>query len=265
MTILEHASTIRLSFFLGVLVVMMILESLSPRRVRVVARGIHTFHNLLLVVINSVALRLIPVLSAVAAANWATTEQWGVLNLVAFPYWLNVLVSLLLFDLMIYGQHVMVHHVPLLWRFHKVHHADLDLDATSGLRFHTVEILFSMALKCLAAIGLGAPPEAIILFEVILNASSIFNHSNLFIPLKMDRFLRWIIVTPDMHRVHHSIIRSETNRNFGFNLPWWDWLFRTYQAQPKADHQTLILGLEEKQTEKKTVSLWTMLKMPFEK
>ncbi len=254
---------IRLGMFVGVLILMAIWESFAPRRERVASRWRRSLNNLLLVVIDAILVRVVPALSAVAAANWASRYGVGLLNLVDAPVWLKGIVALLVLDLLIYGQHVATHRLHILWRFHQVHHADLDLDATSGVRFHPVEILLSMGVKVVAVTLLGAGYEAVLVFEVGLNAAATFNHGNVCLPNWCDRCLRWIIVTPDMHRVHHSIRPEETHSNFGFNLPWWDWLFRTYRAQPRDSHEHLILGLPDLRTELETVPLPVMLWMPF--
>lgn len=260
-----NEATVRLGVFIGVLVLMSIWESLLPRRQVTVGRGWRAANNLALAVLNTLVVRLVPVLSAAAAGNWAREKSFGVMPLIALPGWVETVVVLLLFDLLIYGQHVASHRLPQFWRFHKVHHADLDLDATSGLRFHTVEILISMGIKCVFAILLGARASDVVLFEIVLNATAVFNHSNVRMPLAIDRVLRLFVVTPDMHRVHHSILRSETNSNFGFNLPWWDWLFRTYQAQPRDRHETLPLGLPEIRDPRESTPLRRMLRLPFTK
>lgn len=261
---MENEALIRLGVFSGVLVVMALWESFAPRRQRVVSRWGRSVNNLLLVVVASLIVRVIPALSAVAAARWASAYDFGLLNLFEAPGWLKGLIALFALDLLIYGQHVVTHRLPLLWRFHRVHHADLDLDATSGVRFHPVEILLSMGIKVIAVMLLGAGYEAVLIFEVGLNAAAIFNHGNVSLPAGCDRYLRWLIVTPDMHRVHHSIRPEETHSNFGFNLPWWDWLFRTYRAQPQDSHEHLTLGLPDRRTALETVPLAVMLRMPFQ-
>ncbi len=260
---MDNEALIRLGVFSSVLVLMTLWESLAPRRARVASRWRRSFNNLLLVVVASLLVRVIPALSAVAAAKWASWHDFGLLNLIEAPAWSKGLVALIALDLLIYGQHVATHRLPILWRFHQVHHADLDLDATSGVRFHPIEILVSMGLKVIAVPLLGAGYEAVLVFEVGLNAAATFNHGNVRLPTWCDRYLRWIIVTPDMHRVHHSIRPEETHSNFGFNLPWWDWLFRTYRAQPRDSHEHLTLGLPGLRTEVQTVPLAVMLEMPF--
>ncbi len=254
----------RLGMFLGVLIVMSLWESLAPRRRQTVRRAKRSLNNLSLVLLNTLAVRLVPVLSAASAATWAQDQGLGLLSRVEAPVWLETLVVIFVLDLLIYAQHVVTHHVPLLWQLHKVHHADLDLDATSGLRFHPIEIALSMGVKSIAAILLGATAEAIVLFEIVLNVTAIFSHSNLRLPIGFDRWLRWLIVTPDMHRVHHSILMEETKSNYGFSCPWWDRLFGTYRAQPKADHESIELGLAERRREEETVPLVVMLTMPFQ-
>ena len=260
---MENEAGIRFGTFLSVLVLMSVWESLVPRRTRVVQRWGRALNNLLLVVVASLLVRMVPVLSAVAAANWASRNHYGLLNQVDAPGWIELLITLMALDLLIYGQHVVTHRIPLLWRFHQVHHADLDLDATSGVRFHPVEILLSMAVKVLAVVLLGARAEAVLIFEVGLNAAAMFNHANVRLPLWCDRCLRWVLVTPDMHRVHHSLRPEETQSNFGFSLPWWDRLFRTYRAQPRDAHEHLTLGLPNLRAENETIPLVTMLVMPF--
>lgn len=213
--------------------------------------------------VNSLLVRFIPLLSAVGMATYAEANALGLFNRYSTPLWFEYAVILFLFDLLIYWQHVASHHVPLLWRFHRVHHADHDLDASSGLRFHPVEIALSMAIKCVFVLLVGAPPECVILFEVILNASAIFNHSNLRIPNALDSILRCVLVTPDMHRIHHSIFRDETNCNFGFNIPWWDRIFRTYRPLPRESQEQMQLGISEFPQTEQTVPIMAMLKMPF--
>jgi len=183
--------------------------------------------------------------SAVALALLAETKGWGLLNAWPLPGWTAVIIAVLVLDLVIYLQHVLFHAVPALWRLHRMHHADLEFDVTTGARFHPIEIFLSMLIK-LAVIGaLGAPAVAVLVFEVLLNATAMFNHSNVRLPDRLDRILRWIIVTPDMHRVHHSVVVRETNSNFGFNLPWWDRLFGTYRPQPAAGHEGMTIGVEQ--------------------
>lgn len=205
-------------------------------------------NNLGLVVIDTIVLRLSFPILAVGLAVTAQDLGWGLFNIIAVPGWVAVLVSIVVLDLVIYLQHVMFHAVPALWRLHRTHHADLEFDVTTGLRFHPVEILLSMGIKLVVVLTLGPPAIAVLIFEVLLNATAMFNHSNIRLPRLVDRLLRLIVVTPDMHRVHHSIIPEETNSNFGFNLPWWDKLLGTYKAQPKAGHEGMTIGIEQFRT-----------------
>jgi sterol desaturase/sphingolipid hydroxylase (fatty acid hydroxylase superfamily) len=193
---------------------------------------------------------------------FAESRGWGLFNLFALPTWLELLVGLLLLDFAIYLQHRVFHHVPVLWRLHRMHHADLDVDVTTGARFHPIEILLSLGIKFLVIVPLGASPLAVLLFEIALNATSMFNHSNVLVPPGIERLLRWLVVTPDMHRVHHSIVRRETDSNFGFNFPWWDRLFSTYRPQPEAGHEHMTLGIEEFR-DPKELRLDRMLAQPF--
>jgi sterol desaturase/sphingolipid hydroxylase (fatty acid hydroxylase superfamily) len=235
---------IRLSCFLGVLVLMALWEVLTPRRPQAIGRLLRWPNNLGLVVLDTLVVRLLFPLAGVGMAFLAQSKGWGLFNAVPLPAWLAAPAAVILLDLTIYGQHVVFHAVPVLWRLHRMHHTDLEFDVTTGLRFHPGEILLSMAIKLAAVAALGAPPIAVLVFEVMLNATSMFNHGNVRLPLSLDRMLRLIVVTPDMHRVHHSIERRETNSNFGFNLPWWDRMFGTYRAQPAAEHETMTIGLD---------------------
>ncbi|WP_050524231.1 sterol desaturase family protein [Pseudorhodobacter wandonensis] len=247
-TIFAAEPQLRLGVFLGVLVIMALWELLAPRRRRDIPRVIRWSNNLALVVIDAIVLRLTFPILAVGLAIMAQDRGWGLFNFIDAPAWLAVFVSVVVLDLVIYLQHVMFHAVPALWRFHRMHHADLDFDVTTGLRFHPVEIVLSMGIKLALVLVLGPPAIAVLMFEVLLNATAMFNHSNVRLPLIVDRFLRLIVVTPDMHRVHHSILPEETNSNFGFNLPWWDWLLGTYRAQPLAGHEAMTIGIEQFRT-----------------
>ena len=199
---------------------------------------------------------------AMGAAAIATEKGWGLFNLLDMPVVIEIFLAVIVFDMLIYLQHILSHHVPIIWRFHKVHHADRDIDVTTGARFHPIEIVFSMALKIFFVILLGPAVVAVFLFEIILNTSAMFNHSNVRIPPAFDRLLRVFIVTPDMHRVHHSVYREETNSNFGFFLSLWDRLFRTYRGQPKDGHDGMTIGLAEHQTKSPNRLLWSLL-LPF--
>ena len=235
---------IRLSCFAGGLLLMMLWEMLTPRRPQSIGRLLRWPNNLGLVVLDTLVVRLVFPLAAVGMAFLAQAHGWGLFNLVALAAWLAIPAAVLLLDLTIYGQHVAFHAVPVLWRLHRMHHADLEFDVTTGLRFHPVEILLSMVIKLAAVAVLGAPPLAVLVFEVLLNVTSMFNHGNVHLPLALDRMLRLVVVTPDMHRVHHSIDRRETDSNFGFNVPWWDRLFGTYRPQPAAGHARMTLGID---------------------
>lgn len=245
---LSNEGLIRLAGFAGVLAVLAVWEAASPRRRREIPRLVRWTGNLGIVVLDTILVRLLLPLSAVALAEIAAARGWGIFNLLALPSWLAILASLLLLDLAIYLQHVMSHAVPVFWRLHRMHHADLEIDVTTGARFHPVEIALSMVLKFAVIAVIGAPAVAVLIFELLLNATTMFNHSNLRLALGLDRVLRWIVVTPDMHRVHHSIQAHETNSNFGFNLPWWDHLLGTYRAQPEAGHEGMTIGIEQFRT-----------------
>ena len=235
---------LRLGCFFGVLVLMTLWEVLTPRRPRSIRRLLRWSNNLGLVVLNTLLVRLLFPLAGVGMAFHAQTMGWGLFNIVAPSAWLAIAGAVLLLDLTIYGQHVMFHAVPLLWRLHRMHHADLEFDVTTGLRFHPGEIVVSMLIKLAAVLVLGPAPIAVLIFEVMLNATSMFNHGNVRLPTRLDRVLRLFVVTPDMHRVHHSIDRRETDSNFGFNVPWWDRLFGTYRAQPALGHDRMTLGID---------------------
>src|SRR6516162_944320 len=235
---------LRLGCFFGVLVLMTLWEVLTPRRPRSIRRLLRWSNNLGLVVLNTLLVRLLFPLAGVGMAFHAQTMGWGLFNIVAPSAWLAIAGAVLLLDLTIYGQHVMLHAVPLLWRLHRMHHADLEFDVTTGLRFHPGEIVVSMLIKLAAVLVLGPTPIAVLIFEVVLNATSMFNHGNVQVPAGLDRVLRLFVVTPDMHRVHHSIDRRETDSNFGFNVPWWDRLFGTYRAQPALGHDRMTLGID---------------------
>ena len=261
--ITTHEATLRLGFFLGILLLLAFSEAWWPRRERSLSRLQRWTSNLGIVVINTVLLRLLFPAAAVGMALFAQSAGWGIFNTFEFPYWIAVLVSVIVLDFMIWLQHVMVHAVPALWRLHRVHHADLDFDVTTGLRFHPLEIILSMIIKFGVIAVLGAPVLAVIIFEIALNATSMFNHSNLRLPIRLDRWLRLVVVTPDMHRVHHSVEDDETNSNFGFNLPWWDRLFGTYRAQPREGHDGMTIGISTFRDPRQCDGLKGMLLMPF--
>ncbi len=234
---------IRLVFFLGIFGLVAAWEAMAPRRRRQLARWQRWPSNLGIVALNTALVRLSLPISAVALALLCEQQGWGLLNNVELPRWVVIVLGVLALDLAIYLQHVLFHAVPALWRLHRMHHADLDVDVTTGARFHPIEILASMVVKLATVAALGAPAEAVLAFEVLLNATSMLNHANIRMPAASDRVLRWILVTPDMHRVHHSIVPQETNSNFGFNMPWWDRLFGTYRPQPAAGHEAMTIGI----------------------
>lgn len=241
--VVAHEGAFRFAAFLGVFVVVAGWEALSPRRRRRFQRRERWPHNLGLLALNGVFLRLVAPGAAIAVAIAGEVHGWGLLPASAIPAWAQAVVAVVLLDLAIYFQHVLFHAVPVLWRLHRLHHADTDFDVTTGTRFHPIEIVLSMAIKCAVVAALGAPAIAVLAFEVLLNATAMFNHANGRLPASIDRWLRWLVVTPDMHRIHHSIVAREMNSNFGFNLPYWDHLFGTYRAQPAHGHEAMTIGL----------------------
>ncbi|MDE1900983.1 MAG: sterol desaturase family protein [Alphaproteobacteria bacterium] len=253
---------LRLSVFLGVFVIMAVAESFWPRRPQQTRRRDRWPHNLALVILDIAVLRLVFPVSLAGFALSVNQHQWGFLPLFGLPFLANIFLTLVFLDLMIYFQHVTFHKVPILWRLHRVHHADIEFDVTTALRFHPVEILISMAIKFAAVAAIGAPPEAVLFFEIILNACAMFNHGNIALPAKWDQRLRRILVTPDMHRVHHSVAVAEINSNYGFNISLWDRLFGTYRAQPEQGHDRMKIGLEQFR-EKEEMRIDRMLTQPF--
>ncbi|MBL8550176.1 MAG: sterol desaturase family protein [Hyphomonadaceae bacterium] len=235
---------IRLGAFACVFALMALWEIAAPRRKRTQSRALRWTNNLGVAALNTLLIRLVFPTAAVGVALLAAERGWGLFNAIESPQWLAIGVSVLVLDLAIYGQHVLFHAVPALWRLHRMHHADLDIDVTTGVRFHPIEILISMLIKCAVVAALGAPALAMLIFEVLLNATSMFNHGNVRMPGWLDRSVRLVVVTPDMHRVHHSILMRETNSNYGFNLSVWDRVFGTYRAQPSAGHEGMTIGIE---------------------
>ncbi len=263
--VLAHEPAIRLSFFLGVLALVALWERLAPRRALVLSRALRWTSNLGLAALNTVLLRLLFPLAAVGVAAVGVAHGWGLLNHFVVPFWVAVPVAVIALDLVIWMQHVMVHAVPALWRLHQVHHADLDFDLSTGARFHPIEMALSMLIKLATISVLGPPVLAVLIFEVLLNATAMFNHGNIRLPAALDRVLRWFLVTPDMHRVHHSVEVDESNANFGFNLPWWDRLFGTYRAQPRAGHDAMIIGIHGHTDPREAARLDGLLLMPFKR
>ncbi|VAW96115.1 Fatty acid hydroxylase family (carotene hydroxylase/sterol desaturase) [hydrothermal vent metagenome] len=261
--IMANEPYIRSSFFFGILGIMAVWEYLAPRRKLTVSKTIRWANNLAIVFLNNFVLRLVFPVVAVGVASFAHDNGWGVLNYVELPFWLAAVISIIAMDFIIYLQHVMVHAIPSLWRLHRVHHADLDFDVTTGARFHPLEIILSMLIKFATIIVLGPPVVAVVLFEIILNMTAMFNHSNVKLPLALDKILRLFLVTPDMHRVHHSVEDDEANSNFGFSLPWWDRAFGTYRAQPRQGHENMVIGIHKIRDTKQVSWLPGMLMLPF--
>jgi sterol desaturase/sphingolipid hydroxylase (fatty acid hydroxylase superfamily) len=255
---------IRLACFAGVFAAMAFWEWRAPRRRLTAKRTPRWMSNLALVALNSVLVRIVLPLTAIGAAALATENGWGLLNHWTVPAPIRFVIAVAALDFAIYLQHVLFHSVPALWRLHMVHHADLDFDVTTGLRFHTLEILISALLKIGIVFALGPPVFAVLTFEALLNATSMFNHGNVRLPFWLDRIVRLVVVTPEMHRVHHSLDRNEANTNFGFNLPWWDFLLGTYRAQPAAGHDAMQIGVSHIRDERKAARLLGMLTLPFQ-
>jgi sterol desaturase/sphingolipid hydroxylase (fatty acid hydroxylase superfamily) len=252
---------IRLGFFFGVFTIMACWELIMPYRILTASKPHRWVYNFAMVAIDSVILRLVFPAAAVGTALTAAEHEWGLFNIIDVPASLVIIATVIILDIIIYFQHVMFHAIPTLWRLHMVHHTDLDIDVTTGNRFHPGEIIISMLIKMTAIVLIGAPVVAVVIFEVVLNATAMFNHSNVRLPTALDRLLRMFLVTPDMHRVHHSVIKRETNSNYGFNLPWWDRVFGTYRDQPEAGHLNMVIGLEQYRDEKQ-LTLGRLLMLP---
>ena len=261
--ITEYEKIIRLGFFLGIFLLMALWELIAPRRQLIIPKLLRWGNNLALVVLNTFILRLLFPAAAVGMATFANQQGWGLFNYYETPLLIAAILSVVIMDAIIYLQHVMVHAVPALWRLHRVHHADPDFDVTTGSRFHPFEIILSMLIKFAVIVVLGPPVVAVIVFEILLNATAMFNHSNVRLNLTLDKYLRLFVVTPDMHRVHHSVEADETNSNFGFNLPWWDRLFGTYRAQPRAGHENMAIGIHRYNRPEQVSWLHKMLLLPF--
>jgi sterol desaturase/sphingolipid hydroxylase (fatty acid hydroxylase superfamily) len=261
--VLDHEPFVRLALFAAGFAAIAAWEALAPRRAPTIARSVRWFGNLGLAALSSLLVRLAVPLAAVGMAGFATANGWGLLNHFGVPPWLAVPLAVIALDFVIWLQHVIVHAVPVLWRLHRVHHADLDFDLTTGLRFHPLEIALSMLIKFAAIVVLGPPVLAVLVFEVLLNVTSMLSHANVRLPAALDRLLRWIVVTPEMHRVHHSVEDDETNSNFGFNLPWWDRLFGTYRDQPRTGHEAMTIGIHGHRDPQEVARLPGMLMLPF--
>jgi sterol desaturase/sphingolipid hydroxylase (fatty acid hydroxylase superfamily) len=261
--VLAHEPAIRLAIFAAVFAAVALWEVIAPRRAPTASKALRWSGNLALVALNAALLRLAFPLGAAGVAGFVVANGWGLLNHFAVPFWLAVPLAVVAMDLAIWLQHVMFHAVPALWRLHRVHHADVDYDVTTGARFHPIEIALSMGVKVAAITVLGPPVLAVVIFEVLLSATAIFNHGNVGLPAALERWLRWFVVTPDMHRVHHSVESDETNSNFGFNLPWWDRLFGTYRERPRAGHEAMTIGIHGHRDPREVGRIGAMLMLPF--
>jgi len=263
--ILANEKSLRSSIFFGMLIIMGLWEVISPRRTRVLTRLLRWTNNLALLVVNIVIARWVFPLAAVGVAAYVESHGLGLMNVYEIPFTVAIILSVIALDFVIYLQHVLVHAVPILWRLHRVHHADPDIDVTTGLRFHPIEIILSLLIKFAAILVLGAPVIAVVIFEILLNAGAMFNHANVRLPLRLDKLLRWVIVTPDMHRIHHSVEDEEANSNFGFNLTWWDRLFGTYTVEPRHGHDGMKIGIHHYNEPKQVSWLHGILILPFRK
>jgi sterol desaturase/sphingolipid hydroxylase (fatty acid hydroxylase superfamily) len=256
---MDNELLIRLGFFFGILILMFLWELIAPRRPLTTSKIIRWFSNLGLVLIDSIVVRLVFPTALAGIAFLAQQRGWGLFNQFELPDLLKIIFSVLILDFVIYLQHIMFHSVPLFWRLHMVHHTDMDIDVTTGVRFHPIEIILSMGIKMIVVILIGAPAVAVLIFEIILNGTSMFNHGNVRYSQNIDSILRLLVVTPEMHRVHHSTIRWETNSNLGFNFPWWDRLFGTYRDQPAKGHLEMTIGLDQYKEPQKLTFLWLLV------
>src|SRR5439155_3579387 len=260
--LIGNEPAIRLGVFLSSFVLIALWELFTPRRVLEIPRRVRWANNLGLAVVNVLLVRVLFPSAAVGMAILAGERGVGLLNVFPMSYPLAVILSLLSLDLMMYLMHLMFHAVPAFWRAHRVHHADVDFDVTTGVRFHPVQIVLSIPIKFAVIFVLGPPVLAVLVFEVVFNAVLVFSHANIRIPTAVDRVLRWFMVTPDMHRLHHSVDATETNSNFGFALTWWDRLFGTYRAEPVAGHERMIIGVDQFRA-RREVWLDRLLLQPF--
>jgi sterol desaturase/sphingolipid hydroxylase (fatty acid hydroxylase superfamily) len=255
-------TAVRLGSFLMIFIAVALWELRAPRRPLTISKGSRWFANLAITVINPMLVHVVFPVAATGMALAARQHGWGLLNNINLPYALQLIIGIVVLDFVIYLQHVMFHAVPTLWRLHMMHHADLDYDLTTGLRFHPLEIVLSMLIKLAAIVALGPPVAAVLIFEIVLNGMAMFNHGNIKVPLAVDRWLRYFVVTPDMHRVHHSVIIRETNSNYGFNLSCWDRLLGTYRPQPARGHDAMTIGLSQFRDPQK-LTLPRLLTLPF--
>jgi len=262
MNMLTQEPVIRIGSFILIFSVLAFAETHKPRRNLSVLKRERWFSNLAITLINAGILRLLMPVVPVGMALICAERGWGLLNIYPVPSGIAFVAGVVFLDFVIYLQHVLFHNVPLFWRIHRMHHTDLDVDVTTGFRFHPLEILLSLGIKLAAVAAFGPSAASVLLFEVLLNGTSMFSHSNLLLPVKLDRILRLLVVTPDMHRVHHSVIIRETNSNYGFNLPWWDRLLETYRPQPAKGHEGMTLGLARFRNQEE-LTLGKLLKMPW--
>ncbi len=259
--LIQHESSVRLSIFFSLLILMLLWEQLAPRRQQAHLKG-SWITNLSLVFSYTVLIRLLFPIVAVGMAQYASTEQQGLLNLIELPFWLSVLLGVVLLDMVIYWQHRLFHRIPLFWRLHKVHHSDINYNVSTGVRFHPVEIILSLLIKLALVWLLGAPAVAVLIFEILLSSCALFNHGNVKLPLSLEPYLRKFIVTPDMHRIHHSTYQAETDSNFGFSVPWWDYLFGSYCPEPRAGQMQMPVGQDEYRSPEQ-VNFIHSLQQPF--
>ncbi len=260
--LVDHETAVRTFFFFGVFIAVAIWEMKNPRRTQTIPRNIRWAANFGIVIMSTLSIRFLFPFFTVGMAVFCQKQGWGFLNYFDFSYGAKIILSLLFFDMAIYLQHVLGHTVPLIWRLHRMHHADLEYDVSTGLRFHPIEVIFSIMVKMVFIAALGPPAVAVLISEISLNVIAMFNHGNVNIPEKVDKILRLFIITPDMHRVHHSATRAETDSNYGFFLPWWDWIGGTYVAQPQKGHKEMTIGLEYFR-ELKFLKLHWLLAQPF--
>jgi len=261
---MESDTILRLGFFAVALIILATIEHIFPRQKLTISKKFRWSRNLSLIIINSIAVKILLPFTLATVAIYAQNNDMGLFNYFSAPPLVTIILSFIVLDLLIYAQHVAFHHIPIFWRFHKIHHIDQEIDVTTGLRFHPIEILLSHLIKCYGVLVLGAPVLAVIIFEITLNVMAMFTHSNLKLPNKLDKYIRLVFVTPDMHRVHHSTVVTETNSNFGFNFSFWDKFFTTYKDQPQSGHKKMKIGLKEYPNYKEN-SLKQIITLPFTK
>jgi sterol desaturase/sphingolipid hydroxylase (fatty acid hydroxylase superfamily) len=263
--IAHHENSLRPGVFFSLLLVMGVWEFYAPKKRPTQPKAYRWFHNLTLVFANSFIVKLLLPMGATAFALYVEQNNWGVFHNIPLPIWISIPLTLVIFDFIIYWQHRMMHVVPFFWQMHQVHHADLDIDVSTGSRFHILEILFSMGVKFISILLIGPHVVAVILFEIFLNGFAMFNHSNINLPKFIDSFLRFCIVTPDVHRIHHSQISKESYSNYGFNIIWWDRIFGSYLATPELGHANMQIGIAKLNNPKEVTSIWAMCLLAFKK